>query len=188
MAFGLKPVRMRDGSPYSGSVHRVYYNTAANLFVGDPVTIGGTADAATGTMSVVLATAGTGNPIYGVVVAIDPIRTDLSKQYIPSGTAGFVYVETNPNVVYQATEDDGSLVITDVGQNHNLVAGSGGSTSTGTSSWAIDSDSSAVTATLQVRLLGLAKIEGNLVGAASPYTIWEVCLNNSNAVPNTAGI
>jgi len=144
-------------------------------------------------MGVVLATAGTGNPIYGIVVGIEPIRTDLNKTYVPAAvgnaTGGtYVYVESDPNVVYQATEDDGSLAITDVGQNHNLVAGAGGSATTGTSSWAIDSDSSAVTATLQVRLLGLAQIEGNLVAAAAPYTVWEVTLNNSNAVPNTAGI
>lgn len=191
MAFGLKPVRMRDGSPYSGGAQRCYYATNADLFVGDPVTVGGTASPTTGEMSVALATAGTTNPIYGIVVGIEPLRTDLSKNYIPAAnytTGAYVLVATDPDIVYHAHEDDGSLALTDVGQNHDLVAGGGGSTVTGLSSWAINSDTSATTAAHQVRLIGLARLEGNVVGAASPYTVWEVVINNSNSVPATAGV
>ena len=186
MAFGFKPARLRDGSPYNASVSRCYYSTAADLFVGDPVNLSGTAEAVTAIPSVIKATAGTGNAVYGIVVGIEPIRNDLTKTYVPSGTSGYVYVETNPNVVYHATEDaaGGALAITAVGLNINYVAGAGNATF-GTSGASIDSSSPLATATLQFRLLGLAQTEGNVLG--SDASVWEVTINNSNAAPNTAG-
>ena len=187
MAFGFKPVRMRDGSAYNGSAQRCYASApAAGLFVGDVVTLSGTAEANTGILGVTAAAAG--GVFYGVIVGLDPDRTDLDKKYMASGDTGYVYVATDTNVVYQAHEDDGSLVITDVGQNHDIVLGSGGDTAFGTSSHAIDSSSSGTGADLQVKLIGKAQIEGNDIGDATPFTIWEVTLNESIAAANAVGI
>jgi len=187
MAFGFKPVRMRDGSAYTGASQRCYASApAAGLFVGDVVTLSGTAEATTGIIGVTAAAAG--GVFYGVIVGLDPDRTDLNKKYMASGDTGYVMVATDTNVVYQAHEDDGSLAITDVGQNHDITLGAGGNTAFGTSSHGIDSDTSATAAGTQVKLIGKAQIEGNDIGAATPFTIWEVTLNESIAAPNAVGI
>ena len=48
MAFGLTPVRYKSGAPYNGAAN--LYSVAAgesnNIFIGDPVVISGTGDAA----------------------------------------------------------------------------------------------------------------------------------------------
>ena len=187
MAFGFKPVRMRDGSAYTGASQRCYASApAAGLFVGDVVTLSGTAEATTGIIGVTAAAAG--GVFYGVIVGLDPDRTDLNKKYMASGDTGYVMVATDTNVVYQAHEDDGSLVIADVGTNCDMAAGAGGNTVYGTSSQMISSTGNGTGADVQLKLIGKAQIEGNDIGAATPFTIWEVTLNESIAAPNAVGI
>jgi len=187
MAFGFKPVRYRDGTPYSGAAQRCYYKTAANLFVGDPVTISAAPDGGNGYLEVEKATAGAA--FYGVVVGIEPIVTDLSKQYLASGDTGYVLVATDTNLIFQATEDADTdpLDLVDIGKNVDWIAGAGGSTAYGTSSACIDSSSHATTA-LNFALLGLADIPGNLDKVGTADAIWEVTINESIAAPNTVGI
>jgi len=187
MAFGFKPVRMRDGSAYTGAAQRCYASApAAGLFVGDVVTLSGTAEATTGILGVTAAAAG--GVFYGVIVGIDTDRTNLDKKYMASGDTGYVFVATDTNVIYQAHEDDGSLVIADVGTNCDITLGAGGDTTFGTSSHGIDSTGNGTGADVQVSLLGKAQIEGNDIGDATPFTIWEVTLNESIAAPNAVGI
>jgi len=194
MAFGFKPVRYRDGTSYTGAAQRCFYKTAANLFVGDPVTISAAPDGANGVLEVELATAGA--IFYGVVVGIEVTPTsgalNLAHNYLASGNEGYVMVATDTNVVYQCTEDGvvDALELVDIGKNVDGIAGAGGSTAFGTSSWMIDSSSHG-TGTLGFTLLGVAAIEGNIDkvdGANATDVVWEVVINESVAAPNTAGI
>src|SRR6476620_7193368 len=70
VAFGLKPVRMADGSPYSGGVD-MYYMPSTNgtaLYQGDPVKLAGSADTG-GIASVTHCAAG--DTITGVVIGFN---------------------------------------------------------------------------------------------------------------------
>jgi len=181
---------MRDGSPYNGASQRCFYKTAAALYVGDPVTISAAPDGANGYLEVEKATAG--STFYGIVVGIEPIRGDLSKQYIPSGTEGYVMVATDTNVVYQVQEDGDTdaLELVDIGKNVDWIAGTAVAL-TGTSGAKIDSSSHGTSAALNFKLLGVADIPGNLAlvdTASATSVIWEVTPNESIAAANSVGI
>ena len=186
---GFKPVRMRDGSSYTGSAQRCYYATAANLFVGDPVTLDANGADANGVLRVTKATAGTAGTIYGIVVGMEPNRDDLTKKYLASGDTGYVMVCTDPNVVYQAQEDGagGFLALADIGLNTNYVA-TAGTAATGVSGSELDSSAPVVTATLQFKIIGLAQFEGNLANVGTADAVWECTINTSIANPNSVGI
>jgi hypothetical protein len=187
---GFHPVRMRDGSPYNGAAQRCYYKTAADLYVGDPVTIKAAPDEGNGYLEVLKATAG--STFYGIVVGIEPIRGDLSKQYVPSGTESFVMVATDTNVVYRVQEDGDTdaLELVDIGKNVDWIAGTAVAL-TGTSGAKIDSSSHGTSAALNFKLLGVADFPGNLElvdTASATSVVWLVTPNESIAAANSVGI
>lgn len=181
-AFGLRPIRNKNGSPWNGACTKMLvedsYGTA--LFIGDPIIITGAAgsDDSTGHYNVAnVATAGDGNRIAGVIIGIEPNRSDLSKTYIPASTGGYIYVVDDPNVVF-AVQDDAQATLTSasVGANAVLAAGGGGSTVTGLSSWELDaSDTPAADASNQLLIVGVHNVENNAVG---DNVIWEVLISN----------
>jgi len=180
--FGLRPVRYRDGAPYNGACNRYYIaaGEAYNLFIGDPVALSGTGDAF-GVPGVVRATAGAGSsagdgPI-GAVIGFENLTSDnLSRSYRPSGTAGYLLVADSPNLLYAIQEDSdtSTLAVTDIGLNANFIIGTG-NTYTGTSAVELDSNTAAVTATLDLRILRLLERPGNEIGANAE---WLVAINN----------
>ena len=162
---GLKPVRYASGAPYNGACN-LYYVPASDgtaLFRGDPVIVAGDADA-DGVATVTRATAGGGNTITGVVVGVKntPSQTTLHR---PASTAMYVYVADDPNLLYEIQEDGvgGALASTNVGQNIDLVSGSG-STVTGLSGFQADSSTAATTNTLQLRIEGFVRRADNAIG------------------------
>lgn len=180
--FGLKPVRYRSGAPYNGACNRYYIASgeAYNLFIGDPVALSGTGDAF-GVPGIVRATAGAGSSAgdgpVGVVVGFENLTSDnLSRSYRPSGTAGYVLVADDPNLEYEIQEDSdtATLAVTDIGLNANFIIGTG-NTYTGTSAVELDSNTAAVTATLDMRILGLIERPNNEIGTNAK---WRVALNN----------
>lgn len=141
------------------------------VFLGDAVKSAGSADA-DGVRTVAQAAAG--NTILGVVVGFEPNRDDLTKQYRPASTARYVYVNTDPYAVYAIQEDSdtSTLAAADVGNNCDIVVGTG-STTTGMSAMEIDS-STKNTTTAQVRLLALSQKSDNAIGTNAE---WEVMIN-----------
>jgi hypothetical protein len=193
--FGLRPVRTSSGSPYNGAAQRCYVASGtANLFVGDPVVLntGGTITSIGGLPQVSIASAGDTNPIDGVIVAIEPNRGNLAQNYSATGSARTVLVCVDPEMIYEVLDDaSGTLANDVVGLNANLVAGSGGSTSTGYSSWALDATTPATTATFQVKILARKndEYELGLTQSTSQNIIWEVKINNTRLMlPGTAGV
>lgn len=179
---GLTPVRYRDGAPYNGAHNRYYIASgeAYNLFIGDPVALSGTGDAF-GVPGIVRATAGggssAGDGMLGVVVGFENLTSDnLSRSYRPSGTAGYVLVADSPNLVFEIQEDSdtATLAVTDIGLNANFIIGTG-NTATGTSAVELDSNTAAVTATLDLRILGLVPRPNNEIGTNAK---WYVATNN----------
>lgn len=176
--FGLKPVSNLTGMQLEKCYVSASYDTA--LFPGDPVDVDPTLTDKDDTavhQTVEAASAGNGEYIYGVIVSIEPNRGDLSKQYIPASTGGYVYVCADPYAVF-TIRDDGAAAPTDVfpGQNANLIATHAGSTVTGLSGFELDtnSDAPAADASNQLLIKRLANIEDNELGA---HAIWEVTIN-----------
>lgn len=180
--FGLKPVRYRDGAPYTGACRRYYVaaGESNNIFIGDPVALSGSG-AADGTPGIVRATAGAGSSAgdgpVGVVVGVENLTSDnLSRTYRPASTAMYVLVADSPNLLYEVQEDSdaGALTVDAIGLNANIIIGTG-NTATGTSAVELDSSSAAVTATLDLRIISLVKSPKNEVGVNAR---WLVSLNN----------
>lgn len=182
--FGLKPVEYLNGAKWNGQVRRYYIpSTDGNAFaIGDAVMIAGGADSK-GIASITLATPGSG--ILGAIVgmggekyggpSVDP--TNLNTTVIPATKtkAYYVLVADDPNIIFEVQEIGTGTALTaaEVGLNANLVAGTNNGYVSG---WLLTNTTEAVTATLDVKLLGLSqRIQDNTFGA---YAKWNVLINN----------
>lgn len=184
--FGLKPIRSAFSGPYNDGA-QPYAAAAADAVViryGDPVTLTGAATV-DGVPIVALSTAGgTTNSITGVAVGFRPLGATEWLGYRPASTAYEVLVEDNPHAEFLIREDavGGAVAVASVGLNAQLVFG----TATGNQSAAmLDSSTAAVTATHQLRILGLHQAPDNAQG---DYAVWRVRLNMHTHTPATAGV
>lgn len=190
---GLVPVRYRNGSSWDGKVTPYYLGTGVGaVYIGDPLILSGTANAAEisriggrfrpGALpGAVLATAGSDNPIAGIVTGFMPLHRD-SEIYGVASTERIALVSDDVNVVYQV-QDDGSgsgLGIATVGLNADLVAGGGGSTVTGLSSWQLDATTPNTTANFQVKILNISNIIDRENNLDEDYITWDVVINRSH--------
>ena len=176
---GLRPVRHRNGAPYNGAATR-YYVPASDgtaLYLGDPVVVGGSADA-DGVMSVVKATAAGGAYMLGPVVSVEPITRD-STPYREASTLRYVWVADDPDLVFEIQEDavGGALAVADVGLNADWIAGTG-SAITGLSGAMLDTSTKATTNTLQLRILGFSQRIDNEVGSANAKVLVAINLHS----------
>jgi hypothetical protein len=200
--FGLRPVRMLDGSPYSGAVNvmAIPASDSTATFIGDVVNFHTEAAAAGATVNgmnlegvpyVVRSSDGTiGQNTAGVVVGFLPDPTALGTKYRLASTLRAVLVAPADGIIYECQEDAVGENIAKESANLNIsYTTTAGSTATGVSKIALDSSAKAVTATLPLRLLGLAKRPGNAYGAStSDAAVWEVYFNTSQQKPNIVGV
>ena len=184
--FGLRPLRRLDGASWTGGVQKMLveddYGTA--LFIGDPVIItGGTgSDDASGHYNIAnIASAGDTKRIAGAIVSIDPIYNNLSLKHIPATTGGYVYVVTDPWVVF-AVQDNAGATLTSASVGANAVLASGtGSTVTGLSGWELAAATApAANSSMQLVIVGVHQREDNTVGT---NVIWEVLISNHLYLP-----
>lgn len=184
---GLVPVGYLSGAPWTGGgrVYCIPNTDDTNAYaIGDPVTIAGDADA-NGIATITLATAGTGNPVLGAIIsggggrkygsslggiADDPLVIPATKT-----RDYYVLVADDPNTIFEIQEETAGTALTsaDVGLNANLVSGANNGFISG---WELDVTSAAVTATLQLRLLGLS--QNTQPNAFGDYAKWWVFINN----------
>ena len=139
--FGLMPTLL-NATSYSGKVKMIHIPTSqgANIFIGDPLIPLGTTDAF-GVPEWGIATAGATHILGGCFVGrcngpagSGVTLTQDSKIYFPASTSAYGYVMDDPDMVYSIQEDSvgGAIAIANAGYSvANLVAGAGGSTSTG---------------------------------------------------------
>lgn len=181
-AFGARPVRFRDGAPYQGEVTMYYIpSTDSNaMYVGDPVITAGSADAA-GVQTCLKATAAGGAYLNGFIVGFVPNEIIPSNHRVAS-TNRYCLVADSRGYIFAIQEDavGGALAATNVGQNCDLVSGSG-SDYTGLSGWMLDSSTANTTNTLQMRIEGF---DPNDFGT-SYQTVW--CSINLHTHGNTTG-
>lgn len=184
-AFGLKPVRMADGSPYNGSCEMFFVPSSDGtaLYIGDPVVKAGSADSA-GIATVTRASAG--GPITGVVVGFVPDGTTDMVGYRAASTNAYVLACTNPDVLYEIQEDSGgaALAAADIGLNASVVAGTGNAY-TRRSGFELDSSTAASTDTLELKIMGLVPRADNAIGANAKVLVKINDHTDSNA---TAGV
>lgn len=190
---GLAAVKHVLGAGMTGQGN-IYYIPSTNneaFAIGDPVKSAGSADA-NGVASIALASAGTGNPIRGVVAALGRYESLLANpasldSIIVPATKTYDYyalVIDDPYVIFEVQEigTGTPLAAAEVGLNANLVAGTNNGYISG---WLLDNSGETTTATLQVRLLGLSRRSDNAFGQ---YAKWLVTINNHELKAGTAGL
>ena len=192
---GLTPVKHLNGSPYNGAgnVYSIAADyAAAALYVGDPVISSGSADS-NGIAGITLAAA-TG-AIRGVIIAIgrDPNfyanPDSLNTTYRPAAAQTDVWyalVVDDPDVIFQVQEVGTGTAFTaaDVGLNANLSLGAGNGFVSG---WQLSNVGAAGTATIQCRILGLART-APIANAYGQYAKWLVKINVHELSAGTAGV
>ena len=193
---GFRPVKHVTGAPYNGqaNIYGVASGDSTALFVGDVVKLAADGNAA-GIQYVTAhaaGTAGTGQPALGVVVGIintklDPVEGRMSAGtisldtpvYRPGSVEQYVLVADSPDLIYEveatAAGSAYSFAVADVGQNANIFAGSG-STSTGNSAHSLNMSDKGTAATLPFKIVGVSKkIDNEVTGN---YTKVLVQINN----------
>lgn len=180
---GFQPVRYLNGAPWNGAAN--LYSIAANygteLAIGDPVISSGTADA-NGIAGIALAAA-TG-AVRGVIIGLgkhkgliaNPSNLDTTKRPASDPSVWYALVVDDPAVVFEIQEESNgtALAATEVGLNTVPLLATAGTYMSG---WLLRSATGATpatTATLQLRLLGLAQKPDNAFGA---YAKWLVKFN-----------
>jgi len=171
--FGARLVGHVSGSAYNAQIRR--YSVPASdgtaLFVGDFVVSGGSADT-DGVPDCIAASAG-GN-LLGVVVAFEPVATNLETMHRLASTLRYALVCDDPYAIFQIQEDSttdaAGVLVAEIGNNTEIVADTAGNTTSGQSGMELDSDVTG-TGTAQLRILGVAQLPGNEIGANCIYNV-----------------
>ena len=161
--FGLKPVRMMGGAPYSGgqSRYRIASGATTPIFQGDLVTqltagvIG--RHAATGTVPIV--------GVFNGVSYTDPTTGEqVFKNYYPGSISASDIVANvidDSNVVFEVQADD-TFPVADLFGNFDIVDNSPvGDTSSGISNQEVDVTTGATTATLPLKVIDISEDPDN---------------------------
>lgn len=197
--FGLDLIGHITGSPFNAKTRKVYIKSdyATALFRGDPVVYTGTANTAVvqvgqykhkiGTLPEVnKATAGTGNPVHGVIIGFErPVRS-ASAPYNPASTECVAIVCDDPGAIYNI-QCNGTVAVTDVGNNANLIYTHAGSTTSGLSGAELSDSGITTTNTLQLKILGVSPMRGrDDISAAN--CVLKVMINNHGLNNNTTAV
>jgi hypothetical protein len=190
---GLRPVATLNGAPWNGQVNQylIPSTDGTAVYVGDLVKSGGTAGAAGVVVNgqdvegmPTVARCAAGDTARGVVVGFLPNQSDLTILHRVASTNRIALVVDDPNVVFEIEEDalGAALAAADVGENADVVATAGSST-TGQSGMVLDS-SDHKTATAQLRILGFVKRADNAIGANAKVLV----LINEHEFKSTSGV
>lgn len=198
--FGLIPVSRSNGAPWTGAPVRalIASGVATAQYIGDPVLslgAGNTTEIAhvggkfiPGSLpTVTIAVAGATNKLFGVIVGFDMVHRD-STVYREASTdrVALIAPAWDPTLAFRVRDDASGVIGTAlVGANANLVAGGGGSTVTGKSSWMLDATTPTNDATYQCTILRAANILDNDATLAS--TVWDVAINLPQPFPGIVG-
>ena len=186
--YGLKPVGLLGGRPYTGTVRQVPISSAygTSIFNGDVVYLaGGYCNKSTDTSSIT-----SGKAPVGVFLGCsytDPVLGFVQRQYWPastatvSGTPIVAYVCDDPDAVFQV-QSSGSIAQATQGYNVPLVQNSG-STATGDSKVAVGS--AATTNTLPLKIVDF--VNGPFSAVGDSYTDVLVVWNGVHAYRTALG-
>lgn len=161
-SFGLKPVRMMGGSPYSGgqSRYRIAADYGTSIFQGDIVkqVTGGTVERAA---------AGSSVPVVGVFngcMYTDPTSSEqIFSNYYPASTDAsdiIAFIIDDPETVFEVQADD-TFPVADLFGNFDIVDTNSGSTYTGISGVELDVTTGATTTTLPLKAIDISQDPDN---------------------------
>ena len=187
-SFGLKPVRMMGGSPYSGgqSRYRIAANYGTSIFQGDLVM------QVTGGSVEIHADGGT-VPIVGVFngcMYTDPTTSEqIFSNYYPASTNAsdlIAFVHDDPNTVFEIQADD-TFPVADLFGNFDIVYTNSGSTYTGISGAELDVTTGATATSLPLKAIDVSQDPDNS-DVASANTNVLVVIQNHIAGVKGAGL
>jgi hypothetical protein len=178
-AFGLKPVKMIGGSPYSGGVsrYRIAANYGTSIFQGDMVmqVTGGTVE--------IHADGGT-VPIVGVFNGCqytDPTTGEqVYSNYYPASTNTsdiIAFIIDDPNVVFEV-QADAAFPVADLFGNFDIVYTSEGSTKTGISGAELKVADGGTGTTLSVKAIDISEDPDNDDVASANTNVYVVIQNH----------
>ena len=182
-SFGLKPVRMMGGSPYSGgqSRYRIAANYGTSIFQGDlvmQVTGGGVEIHADG---------GT-VPIVGVFngcMYTDPTTSEqIFSNYYPASTNAsdiIAFIHDDPNTVFEIQADD-TFPVADLFGNFDIVYTNSGSTYTGISGAELDVTTGATSTNLPLKAIDISQDPDNSDVASANTNVLVVIQNHISGV------
>ena len=187
-AFGMKPVRMIGGAPYTGgqSRYRIAANYGTSIFQGDMVAqvTGGTVEvhADGGTVPVV--------GVFNGCMYTDPTSGEqVFSNYYPASTNAsdlIAFIIDDPDVVYEVQADD-TFPVADLFGNFDIVYTSAGSTSTGISGAELDVTTGATNTNLPIKAIDISQDPNNSdTGAANTNVL--VVIQNSIFGVKSAGL
>lgn len=152
---GLSPVR-GVSSEYVTGGPRAYVHDSGDgtaLYVGDPVKLVGANTTVRGLSLAQIIRAATTDVIVGVVVAVEPDTRD-SLPYVAASTTRIVYVDDDPNSLFEVQDANGGTQLTPAAVGFNVsFTGTGGNASTGFSSVTLDNTTEADTNTLALKIV-----------------------------------
>lgn len=173
---GFSPVQYLNGAPWNGQA-RLYSIAAAYaasaLAIGDPVISSGSADvngvpgivigAATGALRGVIVGLGSNE---GVIANINNPNS-IIRPAAAQSTDWYAMVVDDPNVLFEIQEAAGTVQIaaTEMGLNTQAVQGANSGYLSGWQLQSVTGFTPVVTATIQLRLMGLVRKIGNGFGA-----------------------
>lgn len=156
---GLTPVRFLSGAAWNGAMETFFVpaSDATAIGVGDLVKISGLSDAV-GIRGVTKAAVG--DAVVGTMVEayFNPVNLN-SPTFRPASTAQYIYVCTDPNVLY-SVQVSGTVGVADVGLNANH-ADAGVTAATGMSGETLDGSTKAATAALTLKIIEVEQKVGN---------------------------
>ena len=178
-AFGLKPVKMIGGSPYSGGVsrYRIAANYGTSIFQGDMVmqVTGGTVE---------LPADGGTVPIVGVFNGCqytDPTTGEqVYSNYYPASTNAsdiIAFIIDDPNVVFEV-QADAAFPVADLFGNFDIVYTSAGSTKTGISGAELKVADGGTGTTLSVKAIDISEDPDNDDVASANTNVYVVIQNH----------
>lgn len=178
-SFGLKPVKMVGGAPYSGgqSRYRIAANYGTAIYQGDlvmQVTGGGVEIHAVG---------GT-VPLVGVFNGCkytDPTSGEqVFKNYYPASTNASditAFIIDGPDVVFEIQSDE-AFPVADLLGNFDVIKTNSGSTKTGISGDEVDTSTGATTSTLPLKVIDISQDPNNQDVSASNTNVYAVIQNH----------
>ena len=178
-SFGMKPVRMMGGSPYSGgqSRYRIAANYGTSIFQGDMVM------QVTGGGVEIHADGGT-VPIVGVFNGCkytDPTSGEqVFSNYYPASTNAsdiISFIVDDPNVVFEIQADD-TFPVADLFGNFDIVYTNSGSTLSGISGAELDVTTGATTAGLPIKAIDISEDPENSDVASANTNVLVVIQNH----------
>jgi hypothetical protein len=204
---GFLPVRTLDNASWDGATQLFYVDSADGtaIFVGDAVKYGSPFAGGAGktiagfdceglasVISVGTGTINAGTSIVGVAVGFSVDPTARYQRSRLASTNRLVYVAPALSTIFEIEEDAVTtpIGVGGVGQNASFTGGTG-DTTLFTSTSVIISTSVATTATLPLRIMGLAKRPNNALnaaGAGSDPGKYQVFFNASGVSAGGAGI